>query len=80
MTGIVTSGIGPSTTTSAWAVRAIAFGSRPCRAQKSSSTADLCAMTSGRPQVFHTSAYRATIPSMRRSPPPPALGMKWSAT
>ncbi len=57
--------------TNACALRSIDDGSRPTRAQKSSSTADLCAMVSGRPQVFQMSAYRATMPSIRCSPEPP---------
>jgi hypothetical protein len=57
--------------TTAWALRAIVDGSRPTAAQWSASTADLCSNVSGVPHVFHSSACRATIFSVRFSPPPP---------
>ena len=45
--------------TSAWQVRRMVEGSRPIFSQWRSSTAFLCASSSGLPQTFHSSAKRA---------------------
>ena len=46
-------------------------GSRPRRSQWASSTCPFCASRSGRPQMFHSSAYCAAMRMVTFSPPPP---------
>jgi hypothetical protein len=54
-------------------VRSISAGFRPTSAQCWSSTSILCRTFSGEPDMFHMSAYFATVRSVLRSPEPPII-------
>lgn len=58
----------------------ISRASRPTSSQCRSSTLRLWAITSGVDQTFHSSAYRAAMRIVRRSPPPPTSSGNLSCT